>query len=135
MNESYYMLVSKERRSALNGLWVGSFYQEILPNKKLVEFKVKINFSGKGKIVDGKGSSSFKWKGVKEDVSFVAKGGFKKNRFLLLEYSNNNKSITQFGNVIFEMMPNGKELNGRFQGYGFISKDIVNGSVVLHKKI
>ena len=135
IDKNYYESISKERRSALNGLWVGASYQEVLPKKKLIEVKTKIIFSGKGKIINGEGNYSFVWKGVKRNVSFVATGGFRKNRFLLLEYSNTDKSIIQFGNIIFEMMPNGKELKGHFQGYGFISKDIVNGSVILHKKI
>jgi hypothetical protein len=64
---------------------------------------------------------------------FSCKGGFYENRFLQLEYSNDDPKKIQFGVYILELLPNADSLNGKFAGYGSTTQKIVIGDIFFSK--
>jgi len=121
--------ISKNRRSSLTTKErVGT----VTPDSHVSQepFAIKAKFICKGKVV----SSFITYQGDKgEEIQINLKGGFYDNRFLKLDYADNDPCIIQFGIMLFELNAEANLLAGRYLGYGRQSQKINSGEIVLQK--
>ena len=126
------IVLSESRRIALKGDWEGVFKVIYSVNEEYIHqpFKMKL-FPGRKLI---KGTVEFKSiysQDRDELVNFILIGGFRYDRFLVLDY--NNKKRIQFGTLLLELSPSNIKLHGRLVGFGALSEKILFGEVEIQK--
>ena len=121
--------ISKDRRKCLEGDWQGIVRQAV----SVTEFNpinCMLNFKIKGRKVIGTGIITIK---PDEMYRVSLNGSFRNDRFLKMDYQNDDSNVLQFGSFIFHLSDDSKELDGRFVGYGFKSKSIIHGTCLFRK--
>ncbi|MCB0541165.1 MAG: hypothetical protein KDE33_26900, partial [Bacteroidetes bacterium] len=113
----FFNRISKRRQGALTGNWIGYFTEEVPGKKSFNQIKNNLVFTleARSKTVKGKGKIL---PNEKNEKTFIFKGGFRHERFLVLDYYNPDEKVIQFGRLIFELSSNGKILRGSYVGYG-----------------
>ena len=125
--------IPAERRQAITGRWKGIVHQVIKLSDRPVEIPVIVNLVAGRKIVSGRIHIETVWEGEKRKADFNASGAFIYGAFLHLSYTPSDSSVMQFGSLVLQLDPTGTVLEGRFAGYGQISKAIVGGTIRLEK--
>lgn len=118
--------VGSARRKALCGNWKGQVTQ-----RSIGTYEVEMSLDSKGSKIIGKG-----WLRNSKINSLIAlemEGGFLYENYLKLEYKNADSAHIQFGSMIFEVSPCSKKIEGKFSGYGSVSKAVVGGDISLEK--
>ncbi|CAN2044577.1 conserved hypothetical protein [Candidatus Magnetomoraceae bacterium gMMP-13] len=127
-------LKSYKKIEVLDGTWKGKAIQDFEIAGKEISYEVSLIFNLKRKR---RVYGTVKVKippevAAEEDKIYLEfNGGFFKDRFLKIDYRNVNHSVTQFGTMLFELLPSGKQMTGRFVGFGYFSKKIIYGSIDL----
>jgi hypothetical protein len=134
-NESGFIRLSKGRRKALDGKWVGTLHQEVGPDGRPLDADYTLRLSTSRKAVKGEGNSHFQLGDKKYESKFHVVGGFLHDRFLRFTYDNVDETTLQFGAMMLELDPNGRSLTGRFVAYGFLSKRLIYGTIELTKEM
>ena len=116
--------VSKNRKGNLQNRWKGQVTQADSDN-----FEFEMTLQVRRRKISGTGII----RGV-PDKLVVLEGGYRNDRFLKMDYHNQNKGIIQFGSFIFELSANNSELNGEFLGFGPNTQKIISGKVSLTKQ-
>lgn len=123
----------KERRDVLQGIWKGLERQSIGPFGEPIEYEVTCKIKWRGKLAYG--TFNFVYSDdshiIDETLSFT--GGFFFDRFLRLEYYDSEGGKVQFGALVLELDENSRELRGLDVGFGYVTKQILSGSVELTK--
>jgi hypothetical protein len=126
-------ILSKERRNTLNGLWQGKVTQE-MGSRGFVDYPVTFEIKAQRKSVISKSTIIYHDDPYNQAVIFEMQGGFLHNRFLKLDYnSSSNRGAVHFGTTIHELSADGKQLNGRFVGFGLETQSLVAGTINLRK--
>lgn len=120
---------ARSRIAAVSGTWQGLIHQHNMA-QGLAEYPVelRINVSEKGKF-----SGSVTITPEDTETYFRLMGGFLYERFIQFSYHSTDPGTIQFGAAVLELVPAGNVMNGKWIGYGAISKAIVNGEVVVSK--
>ena len=119
----------------MTGIWTGK-YEQLDPIKEGDETSARPSGNltldldaGKRTI---KGEMTLEWTtGINRTDKWFCKGGFKSERFLEITFQNRDDKIIQFGSLLMELDPLGKNLSGRVQGFGPVSGRIISGLVEL----
>ncbi len=130
-----FISLSRGRQSAINGKWTGTFRQDNLVNEKELVGTMMINLKTKGKLVKGFGEYGGKYGdqfSYRENI--LLKGGFKHDRFLVLDYYNKNDQKTHFGHYILELSSEGDQLKGKLIAYGNKSEAVIAADILLRKE-
>lgn len=131
-NSKDYINFSSKRRKAIEGKWAGTYSQNNKISDTHVEGEFAVDLKIRGKrvigIIDVKTPSL-----SVEDRILIVEGGFRDERFLSLSYKNKQGEIMQFGYMMFELSPNGKNLKGKFLGFGPESEQVISGDTILKK--
>jgi hypothetical protein len=72
-------------------------------------------------------------RGGGESTKLLFTGGFKTERFLILDYKGIKNPQTQFGIALLKLSGNGEFLEGRYLGHGAEADDVVYGRVRLDR--
>jgi hypothetical protein len=118
---------SGDRRKALTGVWSGIVDQV---SSNVTGYKIELNIIATKKQIIGSG----KVYRSGQIISIKLSGAFRNDEFLKLDYENSEGRIIQFGSFILELSSGSDTLDGRFVGYGHVSKSIIHGSVSLSKE-
>ena len=131
IQESYkdFIFSTKLRNEALKGEWVGSYNQTNLIEGEMTFIFKKVKRIKKGEILYK--PHNLANINYYQKLSFT--GGFKDNRYISLTYISSDNSKIQFGNFILELSSTGKELKGKFVGFGDESNAVISGDVLLKK--
>lgn len=122
-----------ERLRALVGKWQGTMHQEVGPEGTPFDAPYTLQLTVSGKVVSGTGSSHPTFWGKEYDARFLVRGGFLHERFLRFDFHNADEAIIQFGSMTLALSDDCESLKGRYVGYGDVSKQIVYGTIDLHK--
>jgi hypothetical protein len=125
--------VSRDRRSVLNGRWLGQIYQERGPEGKEISLRLSIDFIVSRKKVSGNGVVWVVVDGKETEERFLLEGGFLHDQFLQLSYRNVRGFVLQFGAVTFRLSSSGESLKGKYAGYGSLTEGVVSGCAELRK--
>jgi hypothetical protein len=125
--------LGRTRRQALSGAWAGRIKQDV--GYALDAERAEISFNPKCglRTVRGKGKYELTVKGRTIRAEFTCRGGFVFERFLMLEYKNAKGHVVQFGSIVFQLSDGCDELEGRYAGYGYISKMPVSGYICVQR--
>jgi hypothetical protein len=126
-----FVKIPLNRKNALEGLWVGSIDQKNGFYKGSYPFKMNLKINKK-KII-GILMIDAEVKGKIYKAEFQCVGGFQNDRFLKLDYKNEDLTKYHFGSIILEMTDTADQLIGAGVGYGPWSKKAVYGTYELHK--
>jgi hypothetical protein len=119
--------IDQDRRKILEGTWRGIVQQVI--DSTYHKYQVDLIIEIKGKKLVGTGIIS-----SNGSLYYVAlDGSFRNDRFLKMDYQNKDLNIVQFGCFIFNLSESSKILEGRFVGYGQLTKNIVYGTCEFQK--
>ncbi len=116
----------------IRGKWVGTTRQKF--HDRDAEFKISFIFKSENNKLKGECVVDLRETKIINLETFVIHGGLSDNRFLKIEYNNDDPNMTQFGYFLLELSPSGKNLNGCFVGYGPESKEVICGNVALEKE-
>lgn len=120
--------ISKDRRSTLTGKWEGLVRQNLKENDER-SFNVQLNIKVKGRRIIGTGVIS------SDNMHHVElEGSFRNDRFLKMDYRNNELGVVQFGSFVFQLSGDSRQLQGLFVGYGHLSESIIHGDCLFNKK-
>ena len=126
--ETEYEKVKSQIRDAVYGNWKGHYKQTLNGNMLSINLSMDLKVSSTG-VITGKAKVPYGDETFELDI----KGGFYSERFLKMDYENQNKSVLQFGAFIFKLSDNSKRLAGNFVGSGHVSGDIIGGNAILEK--
>jgi hypothetical protein len=121
------------RAKALVGKWQGTLHEEIGPEGTPFDASFSLELAMSWKVVSGTAGFHATLLGKEYEFKLVLRGGFLYERFLRFDYQNCDESVLQFGSMTFELSADGQSLDGRFLGYGDVSKRLVYGTIELHK--
>lgn len=124
-----FELIGSGRKAALKGVWKGSVNQ-YLTDSTYQTYSVELVFEPKRKRITGDG----KIYNYEKVFHVKLHGAFIYDRFLKMDYENKDHNIIQFGDFIFELTPDSRELNGRFVGFGHIAQGVVYGTAKFSKE-
>lgn len=124
------LLSIKGDRKAIAGDWAGKIKQELKGAPK--EGNIEVRFTAKWKTIRGEAALDHPEEG-KPRIKLALAGGFPYERYLKFDYKNADESVLQFGCLIAHLTPEGTRLEGRFVGYGSISRRVVYGNIFLDK--
>jgi hypothetical protein len=127
-NKSFYP-ISRDRRKKMAGKWKGKVnqYEKDVITRSI---EVELDLTIKGKEVRGTGMVN------SEGLHQVSlKGFFRNDRFLKMDYQNDDESVVQFGCFVFGLGDDSKSLTGKFVGYGHVARKIVNGECHFEKSL
>jgi hypothetical protein len=120
---------------SLNGKWEGRSYQEIGPKGIPINYPLHLLLTADGEHVTGTMTAEFPHPQEGTiPMEFLVEGEMSYERFLQLHYRSTNDSVIEFGGFISELNDLGNTMNGRFIGYGGISKRIISGRFEFQKK-
>jgi hypothetical protein len=120
-------------RRALAGKWRGTLEQYDDGARDVQVLVVEMDLSVRRKRVSGTGHFVATFKGSEVVVNLVFEGGFMHERFLKLEYRNDDVAAMQFGTAVLDLMPDGRELVGSYVGFGSLNRRIVTGKLIFTK--
>jgi len=119
----------KDRIDALNGSWAGEAEQLVgIAGKAKIDMNLRVNnrdVTGNIKV-DYEQDSSINVRGELIDGLFDG-------AILRITYRNAESTVLQHGNIHLELEPDGRTMTGGFIGYGYRSKKVVFGSILLSK--
>lgn len=116
------------RLKALTGDWDGSFEQ---PNLRGV---LQVKLILRGGSVEGSAKLSFELDNRARVLQLKLKGGaLFHDRFLKLDYAQDQAGVVQFGALVVELLPDADELHGNYAGFGSLTNKIAGGSVKLRR--
>jgi hypothetical protein len=119
------------RQAALAGHWDGIVHQE----GGLGDYHITFQLKPTGRTVRGEGRVSFISQNANINELLTFSGGFVHDRFLKLEYEMEAQpGSVQFGFTLLELSPNGQTLSGPFLGYGARTRDLIKGTLELHRQ-
>ncbi len=114
------------------GKWVGNTKQQLRGID--VEFDISFLFDlDKDNKLTGRCAVNLSDTQLIALETFIINGGLYNDRFLKIEYNNNDPKVMQFGYFLLEYSPLGNSLDGNFLGYGPESNAIICGQVFLKK--
>lgn len=115
--------------SRITGTWEGAVGQKI--GERDAQMPVKFRFKAEPEGVTGIAEIQ------SPDLSAVAelqlKGSVRLDKFLLAEYVMGEGQSQSFGSLLLEVGAETKRMEGRFIGYGIISRMVVTGSISIQK--
>ena len=117
--------VAKHRQVALNGLWQGRLVQ------RNFDQQIEIRLVAKSRSIKGRMKIIRDLEDGERHVECEVSGRFYFDHYLKLDYNNTNPSIMQFGSIVLRLRPDGKELEGKYSGYGAFAQAIVSGDMRL----
>lgn len=122
--------IDYSRRKALNGEWSGVFQQQQNTRREALSLQVRITLKSSSRSVKGTMIVS-----DTSEFEFGLEGAFIHARFLRLNYSSIGKSseAIDFGTLLLMLADYPNKMSGSLCGYGSISEQIVNGSIILNK--
>lgn len=129
-----FLSLQQARKKNIEGTWEGTFKQDNLIDDQELNGKMSIDLKVKGKRIVGYGKYGGKFgnqSSYQEEIQL--KGGFKQDRFLVLDYTNRKAEKTHFGHYILELSPDGDSLNGKLVAYGNKSKAVIGANIFLTK--
>jgi hypothetical protein len=133
-----YLIVGR-RAKWLVGTWQGTYDQLVAPSETPLQGPLQVTIeplNPKSQIITGSGVMEFNWgTGNSEKLNFRIRGGFLYSSFLRLNYENVDKAAIQFASAVVELSKTGRELSGRYVGYGATSRAVVTGTVTLEKQL
>jgi hypothetical protein len=117
------------RRKAVIGIWDGTISQETVGTPMLIN--IRMQFTAGGRKVKGNCQLTSPVNNRYMKLDFI--GGFYHADFMKFDYLNHDNSVVQFGSAVLFLSPDGRNLTGRFAGYGSTTNSIVSGEVDLNK--
>ncbi|MBK8614729.1 MAG: alpha/beta hydrolase [Flavobacteriales bacterium] len=123
----------------VTGAWNVTAHQEV--NGKILEITGSFTFNKEGDRITGSGTLDFKR--FKGDITFVtsiltapqnyAFDGSMKDEFVSFAYRNVVNDAGQYGHMMLRVDPDGKRMEGKFQGFGPEHRKVINGAVVCER--
>lgn len=123
-------LGARDLRQLLPGRWVGSATEvQIGEETSLSHYEVQWNFSVRGRRIFATSSSRQNNESGSSISEYSLTGHFLHDRFIQLEYSNDNKSEVNFGTEVLHLDDTGKRFLGKFVGYSSDRSVIISGTI------
>ena len=123
--------MSRARRRALGGTWAGYLNQDV--GAPFNDGNIRMRLKCGWRTIHGTGEYELVVNGATVAAEFRFSGGFRFDRFVMLEYKNAKDHVVQFGAVVLELSDESDCLAGRYAGYGSISKTPVSGAMSLRR--
>lgn len=122
--------ISGPMRKIISDRWSGEFEQPHPenPDVNLVGV-ISIGLKCSSHTVTGVGTIHADIEGKRLASTFDLVGKLREGRILSLEYRNRDSKKRQLGEILVEMSSDAHSMQGRFQGFGQISKHIVSGPI------
>jgi hypothetical protein len=127
-NRRLFRELNDQRVKLVGHTWRGRLWPE-QPNPVFPESTVELVVSGSRRI---RGDGVVQ-RGGGESTKLLFTGGFKTERFLILDYKGIKNPQTQFGIALLKLSGNGEFLEGRYLGHGAEADDVVYGRVRLDR--
>ncbi len=121
-------------RQATVGGWTGSVQQEKGPNNRPLSFTFELQFDLDGDRLKGAFDISRKHEGSTICWRFLLEGDYYVPRFLQLDCRPQDPAVLQFSAWVLELSNDAKRLDGRYVGFGALTREIVSGKLTLRKK-
>lgn len=117
-----------DRGTTLDGSWIGTLSQPGLTADATARLT-----AGR-KQVTGMVDLHFERNGERHHLALELRGGFLHDRFLKLDYVKDRLGSIQFGCVVIGLSDDGNSLEGKYAGYGSITRSIVSGTILLTRR-
>lgn len=128
-----------QKNPDVTGVWNVTAQQEL--NGRMVEITGSFTFNTEDTQITGSGTLDFTR--FKDDISFVpsilkaplnyALDGSMKDEFVSFAYRNVVNDAGQYGHMMLRVDPDGKRMEGKFQGFGPEHRKVINGVVVCER--
>ena len=119
--------ISKERREALGGPWVGTVSYD--SPSTLESHDLTLSIIPHSRTITGHAT----YRADDALTSLDAKGWFVNDDLMRVEYENQSPAIRHFGVLLVRLNATADRLDGRFVSYGRVSEQIGTGTVTLAK--
>jgi hypothetical protein len=121
---------ARDLRQLLPGEWAGSATEiQIGEATALYQYEVHWDFSVRGRKIFATSSSRQSTESGPSISSYSLTGIFLHDRFIQLEYSNDNNSEVNFGTEVLHIDDTGKHFVGKFVGYSSERSAIISGTI------
>ncbi len=119
--------ISKERKEALRGPWVGTV--SYAPPSTLESHDLTLSVTPHSRTITG--LATYRVNDV--FTSLDTKGWFINDDLLRVEYENRSPAIRHFGVLLMRLNANADRLDGKFVSYGRVTEQIGTGTITLAK--
>ena len=128
--QRYLLPIGSERKKSLIGYWKGKVTQP-----GIGEYEIDMSISITKHKVLAVAKIQHIQDGNSQIIPLTLEGGFLYEKFLKMDYKNDDKANIQFGSITLDVSPNSKRMKGKFSGYGSISESVVGGDIFLEKHV
>lgn len=125
--------VKNIHHNLLDGDWKGTLQQEGGVQGTPIDIQVELTFKSTRRTVRGEGFLIATFKNQSSKTPFLLLGRFIYEGFIKIDYDSRSKT-GQFGMMFLELSPDGRTVEGRWTGYGPLSRKIVYGRLQLSKQ-
>lgn len=119
------------RKKALFGKWAGKLEQEVEGNMMSIDLLMEIALTRNG--IEGTFTVAVPLVSYPLVLNFICVVLY--DQFIKFEYVGTDSATIQFGTLVTRLSANGRQMEGRFAGYGSITDRIVTGYVILDKQV
>ncbi|MEM6359651.1 MAG: hypothetical protein AAF731_06145 [Bacteroidota bacterium] len=117
------------------GKWKGDLHQKAEKGQENLPQQIAITMKRNKNKVKGKLTFVIENNSSGYLTEFNITGSIKHDRFLDLEYQNEDLNKLSFGSMVLEINPTNNELNGKLIGFGAKSKKIINGNIKVTRNV
>lgn len=121
---------ARDLRKLLPGKWVGTAKEvQVGEGTSLKHYDVEWSFSVRGRRITATSSARKNEDSGPSTSTYTLTGHFLHDRFIRLEYSNDDKTEVNFGTEVLHIDDTGKRFFGKFVGYSSDRSEIISGTI------